>query len=135
MQQQTNLNLSSDKSNIVQAYGMLDQIKDVSAPVNFKFDVDGKTQEFSLSPEQITSWKTYLANSLFGAASGSGGGSVEAKHFSKAQVAQSLDIEPTTLDGLVAKQGAQADSFTFDEIMPWLSQQISPSGASDERRV
>lgn len=109
--------LTEDKTRIVQAYGVLDQI-DASQSVTFSIvGADGQSQSFEASPEVIQGMKSGLTGVLFGKTQD---WSQDLQFDSRDQVATALDIEPDQLEGLAAHGGGS--SLRAEDIVPYLHQ-------------
>ena len=107
--------LNQDKSAIVQAYSVLDQITADTVTVSVT-GADGVAQTFEASPEMIQGMKSGLTGSLFGKTQD---WQSDLKFDSVDSIAQALDIEPTQLDGLVSTKSDH--SFSSEDILPFLN--------------
>lgn len=108
-------NLSPEKTQLVEAYGALQQIDPSATDARFTIEVNGKSQSIQATPEIVQAFQRGLTTTLLGKQDATS----DVSFNSRDEVAQSLGVDASQLRDFQGK----GDRFSGSEIMPWLHEQ------------
>ncbi len=117
--------LTEDKTQIVNALGVLDQIDSTDVVQFSVVTKGGETLMFDASPEIVNGMKSGLTGSLFGKTQD---WQQDLQFSDRNEVATALNIEPDQLDGLAA-HGA-GERIRAEDIVPFLHQSTSKDASA-----
>lgn len=117
--------LTEDKTQIVNALGVLDQIDSTDVVQFSVVTKGGETLMFDASPEIMNGMKSGLTGSLFGKTQD---WQQDLQFSDRNEVATALNIEPDQLDGLAA-HGAD-ERIRAEDIVPFLHQSANKDASA-----